>query len=294
MQKVVFFNKEIEIREHYCQLNSLPSSKIEEPYVNIYISITNVCNASCAFCCSKKVNKVITNFDFEKFKEIILEINKKVRINKCSFTGGEPTLEFQTLIKCLEFVKSIDKNIFTVINTNGINLNKLSPYLHLINSIALSRHHYNDETNFKIFNNFNLPITEDISEFPDKSKLHLSCNLIKEYVGNPQEVVNYLEWVSTIGCYDVGFVSLMQVNNYCKNNFVDFKSLSFEDINNVFITKNWNFGNLCRCRNYNYISQNAEIIDVYSRYYVSPTYNGSALVFDGEYLRLGFDGEIVY
>lgn len=294
MNEVTIFNKKIQLREHYCQLDNFTPLKIPKPYINLYVNITNLCNATCKFCCNQDKNQKIITFNFEKFKKIISEVNKNVRINKCSFTGGEPTLEFEILIKCLTFVKSINKNIFTVINTNGVNLNKLSPYLYLIDSIALSRHHYDDQTNFKIFNNFNLPTTKDISNFPDKSKLHLSCNLIKEYIGNSQEIVNYLEWVSITGCYDVGFVSLMQINDYCKNNFIDFKALNFENIDNVFITKNWNYNNLCRCRNYNYISKNAEIIDVYSRYYVNPTYNGSTLVFDGEYLRLGFNGEIIY
>ena len=198
------------------------------------------------------------------------------------------------LIECLKFVKTLDKNIFTVINTNGYKLNSLIPYLNLIDSIALSRHHYDDKINNEIFKIIDTPTTTDIINFPNKTKLHLSCNLMKKYIGTSDEVVNYLEWASKSGCSDVGFVSLMKVNDYCEENFVDFKSLNFEDIDNVFITKNWNYKNLCRCRNYNYISTNANIIDVYSRYYVNLQYNGSSLVFDCEYLICGFNGDIIY
>lgn len=293
MYTINIFNKEIKLRDYYCQRDDLSPCKIDVPYTNIYISLTNQCNAKCEFCCNNHIGEKC-NFDIEKFKTIIATLNKIVRIHKCSFTGGEPSLTKNTLVDCLTFVKNINKEIFTVVNTNGTNLKLLENNLQYIDSIALSRHHYNDSINEIIFQNQLLPTTQDISQFPDKSKLHLSCNLIKEHIGNINEVLNYLEWVSTTGCYDVGFVSLMQVNNYCKENFVDFKDLNFENTDNVFVIKNWNYQNLCRCRNYNYIAKNAEILDVYARYYVNPNYSGNALVFDGQYLRLGFNGEIIY
>ena len=86
----------------------------------------------------------------------------------------------------------------------------------------------------------------------------------------------------------------MPANDYCKEQFVDFKDISFEQIQDVFITKNWNYENLCRCRNYIYIAENTEIVHVYSRYYKNPSYSGSALVFDGQNIRLGFNGEVLF
>lgn len=294
MFDVKIFNKEIKFRDHYCQLDDSQPLKVREPYTNVYVSLTNSCNALCKFCCNEVNKNNYTNFNFKKFQEIINHINDKMNIHKCSFTGGEPTLQINQLFNCLEFIKETNNNIFTVINTNGTHLDELKNMLPLINSIALSRHHYNDDINFKIFQNKLVPTTNDIANFPDKTKLHLSCNLMKDYIGTPEEVIKYLEWVSTTGCDDVGFVSLMTANKYCKEQFIDFKDLDFENTNSVFITKSWNYQNLCRCRNYNYIAQNAEIIDVYARYYVNSKYSGNALVFDGEYLRLGFNGEIIY
>ena len=293
MYTVKIFDKEIQVRDHYCQLNNLPLQKIKEPYINIYVSMTNFCNANCMFCCNEDNRHTNIKFDIHKFKNIIQELNQTIKINKCSFTGGEPTIQFKLLADSINFVKQVDSSIFTVVNTNGTRLKMLTEILPFIDSVALSRHHYNDEMNKKIFNNDFVPTTKDIAEFPDKNKLHLSCNLIKEYIGSANEVVKYLEWVSTTGCSDIGFVSLMPANEYCKANFVDFKDLHFEEINNVFITKNWNYNKLCRCRNYNYIAQNSEIIDIYARYYVASEYSGNALVFDGQNLRLGFNGEII-
>ena len=86
----------------------------------------------------------------------------------------------------------------------------------------------------------------------------------------------------------------MPANEYCKERFVDFNELSFENIQDVFVTKNWNYENLCRCRNYVYIANNAEIVEVYSRYYKNPSYSGNALVFDGQNIKLGFNGEVLF
>ena len=291
---VTIFNKEIQVRDHYCQLDNNEPANVEEPYINVYVNITNICNAKCKFCSNEHNRENVTAFNFEKFKNALTEINDKINIHKVSFTGGEPTICIETLKKCLKFTKELNPNIFTVINTNGYRLNELIDVLDYINSIALSRHYYDDDINRQIFGLTKVPDETTIYRFPDKSKLHLSCNLIKDYICNSEEVVKYLEWASKIGCLDVGFVSLMPANEYCKERFVDFNELSFENIQDVFVTKNWNYENLCRCRNYVYIANNAEIIEVYSRYYKNPSYSGNALVFDGQNIRLGFNGEVLF
>ena len=75
-----------------------------------------------------------------------------------------------------------------------------------------------------------VPNEDEIIAFIGKQKLHLSCNLMKDYIGTPEEVVRYLDWASKIGCLDIGFVSLMPANNYCKEQFVDFNDLKFEEV----------------------------------------------------------------
>ena len=294
MFTVSIFNKEIQVRDHYCQLDSNPPTNVREPYINVYVNITNICNAKCKFCSNECNKNNISAFDFEKFKKALKEINETINIHKVSFTGGEPTICIETLKKCLKFTKELNNNIFTVINTNGYRLKELSEVIDYIDSIALSRHHYDDVINQQIFGLTKVPDETTILNFANKSKLHLSCNLIKDYICNSEEVVKYLEWASKMNCLDIGFVSLMPANEYCKEQFVDFNELNFEQIPDVFITKNWNYENLCRCRNYIYMADNAEIVEVYSRYYKNPSYSGNALIFDGQNIRLGFNGDILF
>lgn len=291
MYQINLFGKTINLRSEHCSKNGENPLKVDELYVNIYVQMTKACNANCEFCAFK--NKHIP-FDSEKFEYILRYIDSAVQINKVSFTGGEPTIQFDKLICCLIYTKQVDKNIFTVINTNGYRLKDLDRWTNYINSIALSRHHYNDEINNKILG-FTAPSKQSIIDFKNKDVLHFSCNLIKGYINNTQKVIKYLDEVSKLGVFDVGFVSLMKVNDYCKKHHIDFNFLDFSNYKNIFINKEWNNKDYCRCRNYLYASEYSDnIVKVYSRYYVDKTNCESQLVFDGQYLRDGFNGEIIY
>ena len=78
--------------------------------------------------------------------------------------------------------ESTGYKVFTVVNTNGSNIDKLGTISQYIDSISLSRHHYNDIKNTEIFKSNKVPSETLIQAFPDKTKLHLSCNLIKNYI----------------------------------------------------------------------------------------------------------------
>jgi MoaA/NifB/PqqE/SkfB family radical SAM enzyme len=235
-------------------------------------------------------------FDFEKWKYCIDEIMDKLGIFKASFTGGEPSLEFDNLVKCLEYLKSKDENIFTIINTNGSNLDKLIG-LDCLDNIALSRHSIDDLENQKIFGATVIPNLEQIKEFPEKEKLHLSCNIVKGYVDSDEKIKEYLEKCSEIGVRDVGFVSLMPINDYAKEHNIDFSDIKFE-FNNRFIVNQY-FDRIkdnkcvCKCRNYMYLGQNGQVVTAYSRYYVDNTCSDGAVVFMDNNLRQGFTGEII-
>jgi hypothetical protein len=109
---------------------------------------------------------------------------------------------------------------------------------------------------------------------------------------------NYLEFCDSVGVSDVGLVSLMKVNDYCKDRFIDFNDIK-DNINrqkkkNLFNNINWNRGNDCRCANYLYISNRANVIKLYSRYYCNSKNVSSQLVYDINTFKDGFNGRIIY
>lgn len=288
------FDKYVEVKDISCGMNGNPGHPYSDTRINVYTCLTHICNTNCSFCnyhCGDSVK-----FDFEKWKYCIDEIMDKLGIFKASFTGGEPSLEFDNLVKCLEYLKSKDENIFTIINTNGSNLEKLIG-LDCLDNIALSRHSIDDIENQKLFNSTVVPELELIRNFPEKEKLHLSCNIVKGYVDSDEKIKDYLEKCSEIGVRDVGFVSLMPINDYAKEHSIDFSDIKFE-FNNRFIVNQY-FDRIkdnkciCKCRNYMYLGKNGQVVTAYSRYYVDNTCSDGALVFMDNNLRQGFTGEVI-
>ena len=272
----------LQTASHYCRLNDEPLKKIEMPSVNVYVRLSNACNANCDFCSFHGERKT---FNEEKFMRLLANLRRKIKINKLSFTGGEPTLDFPLFQKMLEFVNILDSDIFTVVNTNGLHLlelNKLN-----INSVALSRHHYDDKINASIFK-AKTPSSDNIKNY-NNDNLHLSCNLIKNYIDSDEQIMKYLDWCDSVNVKDVGFVGLMLANDYCKEHFV-----STDIIHNMkrFIkTKTYSKqdGNkiTCKCSNFLYGGNN--LISVYCRHYVCDN-NESVVVYDCDTFKNGFNG----
>ena len=88
---------------------------------NMMIEITNVCNQSCPICEASIGRREKTIMPIELGLNIIKGLIDE-GVTSISFTGGEPTLCWDNLIKFLKFCK--EQNILTRLYTNGITLNK--------------------------------------------------------------------------------------------------------------------------------------------------------------------------
>ena len=293
--KIKLFDSFVEIKDITCGMNGNPGLPYTDTRLNLYTCLSHVCNTNCPFCIYNY--KDDESFDFEKWKVCVTEIVKTTGIFKASFTGGEPSLDIERLVKCLDYLKSVDSKIFTIINTNGSNLEKLKGIKSLDN-IALSRHSMHDDENFELFGNKNVPTKDIIANFPEKEKLHLSCNLIKGYVDSFDKIIDYLEECSKLGVRDVGFVSLMPVNDYAREHQIDFSDIPIK-VSNRFIINQY-FDRMvedkcvCKCRNYMYLANNGNVVTAYSRYFVDRNYSDGTLVFMDNKLKQGFTGSVIY
>lgn len=286
----------ITFKKHKCSLNGNAGKEISNKYVNIYVKITDSCNASCKFCeYGNKDPKF--KFNLKRFKQIILEIKRSyIDINKVSFTGGEPTTNLEDLQDAISFVRRNLRATFIVVSTNGYKLNSLVPIYKKsrINSIALSRHHFHNTTNEEIFGTKSVPDFKEIQEVQKVTKnIHLSCNLIREYVDSQNKLARYMYHASKFGLYDIGFVDLMPVNEFAKSHFVDFsKNIQ---LNSKLICCNfkWEYDGICKCNNYLYLPKSGSKV---TKFYIRQRTKqdvpvGSNVVFDGEYLRENFGGQ---
>jgi organic radical activating enzyme len=289
----------LNIRDNYCQLFNYPITKIDNPYINLTIRFKG-CNANCNFC--TYMNSA-NNFNFDKYKNIINYIvnDKKIPINNFNFTGGEPTLNFDLFKEVYDITtKIVKKETKITIHTNGLNLDKLmtnkSIYEKLYH-ISLSRHHYNDDINNNIFKTTTIS-NKDIKKLQKKIKnkniLNLSCNLIKGYIDNNEDIIKYMDNAVNMDIKLIGFITLMDNNQYSIENYVPF---NFKINEKYFtMTKEWKNENICKCNNFLYLSDKYEkILKVYNKHLlVNDIKNTNNLTFDGENLMIGYNGKIIY
>lgn len=267
------------------------------PFVNLYVKVTNGCNAHCHFC-SNSGNCNASAFNLSKLFDCIEEVNRSgIRLNRICLTGGEPSLCYDRANEIIKFIQSSSECSATQLqlNTNGLSVNAQRLMRHnRLDVISVSLHHYDT---CRLEEIYGCTIDTEIANYPgvDSRKLNVSCNLIRGYIDNADEVKKYLDLVATRGILTVGFVSLMKMNDYCRERFIDYSEIDFDSIPNLILTRERHHETHCKCRNYVYRPENGEMVEVYMRENLAPEYCASSLLFDGENLRQGFNNDnIIY
>lgn len=92
------------------------------------IAITTYCNLHCPYCFANEMieTEQKNNIEISRFKEIVNWLtNNPTPIGRIGIIGGEPTLhpKFNEILEYLEKI-SLEKNIPSILFTNGIYLNK--------------------------------------------------------------------------------------------------------------------------------------------------------------------------
>lgn len=294
MSTIKLFGREIPIRTHYCSLFGETPDKVDEPSVTLYVR-TKFCNAKCQFCTFANTAE---KFNEKKYIDVLKTISSQIKIKKIAFTGGEPTLYWEQFKSMVNIAKEISPSSVLTMNTDGLRLIRLfeDPISKNFNNIHISRHHFNDDINNEIFKT-KTPKSEDLKYVQtltdNKSQIQLSCNLINGYIDSKEKLFDFLEWTNNLEINNVGFVSLMPVNQYSRDNFITFnmKDLINERFN---VSKEWSYKNSCHCTNYVYIPENVrKPIRVYHKNTFAPFDIQEIIIFDGENVKLGFDGEII-
>lgn len=293
--EIRLFGNIISIKRRGCNYGSQPSTMIP-PAVNLFVKVTNGCNAHCAFCSNAGCGGINAEFDYDKLWRIVDELRaNKILVNRVNITGGEPATVPDVVNRILEqaSVKQYD-NIHLHLNTNGVLPASQALMRHpRWNSISMSLHHYDRE---KLSDIYGITISKTSLAFEniDLERINASCNLIRGYIDNSTEVEKMLRFAISLGLPRLGFVALMKVNDYCREHYVDFDEIDFETIPHLYFTESRNRGANCKCSNYLY-NHNGRILEVYMRNYANPNYCESSLMFDGQYLRQGFhDDNIIY
>jgi molybdenum cofactor biosynthesis enzyme MoaA len=290
-----FKGRQIAVKEFDCRIGTIRPKHIE-PYVNLFVKVTNGCNARCLFCSNAGCESPARPFDITKFVDIVCELRERnIRINRINITGGEPSVVSPLVVRLLEACCEPElDDIHLHLNTNGLLPQSQDLMRHARwNSISMSLHHYDRA---KLSELYGCRIPEEAFRFDgiDRKILNASCNLIRGYIDCAAEAHRMLDHVLDLGITRIGFVALMAVNSYCRERFVDLEELRLDEIPHVYFMKSMSRGSDCKCSNYLY-NHNLKILEIYMRNYANPAYCESSLVYDGVYLRQGFHSDnIIY
>ena len=269
--KIKINNKNYEIEPFKCHKN-------HDGKFPFYINITNACNAKCEFCSNSK--KDAKDLNYKELKEILEKIHDK--ISRFAISGGEPLLDSKKLKKVLDIINPY--NIMITINTNGYfleqNVDLLNQYKN-IKSIQLSRHHYEDELNNKLFKVDTIPLKK-IKDLKLNATININCLLIKGYIDSLEKVYKYLDILhEETNITELGFISMMKVNDYTKENYIDYHILLdelnkekpvFYNNKNFYLDQNTvevellKDDNRCSCANYIYVTKDKKQMHLFFRY----------------------------
>ena len=269
MKTIRLFEKELIINN--CLCGPTPESKLEvNPALRLYIKINDECNANCKFC----VNENSCNFgkiDLEKLEYVIRYLNDKNILHSIGITGGEPMLNPDKLNILINLIFKINPNIEVQINTNGVNLLKLLEFERVddLESIHISRHHYDDKINREIFNSNSIATSNDIATLQegliDKKIININTLVMKDYINSLKEIKKMLDHVGDMDVYKNGFVSLIKCNDYAKEQFINFNSI-FENLDDSFyLGHHFYHGHICECIDGMYLTNKNKLVEFYAR-----------------------------
>lgn len=269
MKKIELFGHELIVRDSLCTTNT-DVLKIVNPSLRLYIKLTDVCNANCLFCANGET-KDFGDIDFSKLEFIIRYLLDKNLLHGISITGGEPMVNPDKMNDLLNLIYGIEPNMEVAISTNGFNLREFvnMEYVNNLESIHISRHHYEDRINENIFGSKLVANTDDIiyllESLDDKRIININTMVMKGYINNLSSIKKMLDYVGDIGVYKNGFVSLMKCNDYSKEHFINFNDIFNSLDENFFLGHHFYSGEYCECVDGLYLSSNNKLVEYYAR-----------------------------
>lgn len=269
MKTINLFGHDIIVRDTLCSTDP-KDLKVVDPSLRLYIKLTDACNADCLFCANRE-SRDFGNLDFRKLEFVIRYLLDKKLLHGISITGGEPMMNPDKMNMLLNLIYGIDPNMEVAISTNGYNLRSFLDMEHVnkLESIHISRHHYDDEVNYSIFGSRDVASTEDIialqEGLDDKRIININTLVMKDYIEDLASIKRMLNYVGDVGIYKNGFVSLMKCNQFSKDHFINFNDIFSSLDESFYLGHHFYNGEYCECVDGVYLTDNERMVEFYAR-----------------------------
>ena len=221
MSDIELFGKNYDIKDFICNGKDEYVLK-DHPGVILYVRISNNCNGNCKFCLNCN-NTSYSDIDLDKLKFIVKYLFDKKILSTVTITGGEPMLNPDKLNETINAIVSVVPNIKISVSTNGTNLEKFINFDNIKNveAIHISRHHFDDKINFEIIGT-NTITSEKIKMVQSMlNNIIINTVMIKGYIDSLEKVFIMCKYAQSLGVKRLHLVSLIDYNEYCKENYVD-------------------------------------------------------------------------
>ena len=166
------------------------------------------------------------------------------------------------------YCKTKSNNIIIYFNEEA-NSTKCIYYINALESIHISRHHYEDDVNNRIFKSDKVAQAQDIITFQqgleDKKIVNINTLVMKDYISNLEEIKKMLDHVGELGVYKNGFVSLMKCNAYAEQQFINFNDIFSHLDGSFFKGHHFYHREYCECLDGIYLSSYYKLVEFYAR-----------------------------
>lgn len=302
-REINILGKPITVKNYICSADGINyKEKPENIKLQLFVNMLTFCPANCRFCVAKNT-KQDKKIDIDKFKSVMKLLKAEDRIRGIKITGGEPFYDIELLNEVISAIYDIfGYQMEVAISTNGTgleNLKKIKDLEH-IETIHLSRHHYDDNVNRELFGNIkNIPdkksLKNIIGSVSYKDIFVLNCILLKDYINSSDEAHKFMDFAIDIGAPKVGFMTCSQVNGYAKEQSIPYEAVIKEDDPALLFTRGFFDYDYCHCSDGVYSSEDGRIVEFYGKSTKMEDYAYCrGLVYDADdHLKDGFGGNII-
>ena len=269
MEKQVF-NEKIDIKDYFCSSSKTNNPLAANPTLRLYVKVTDDCNAKCDFCVNE-TSRDNGKIDLVKLEDVVRYLYANNLLHGVSLSGGEPMVYPDKVNDIINMIYRIDPNIEVQLSTNGLNFRKLLEFenINRLESIHLSRHHYDDEINYNIFRSRKVASENDIMSvqegLEDKKIININTLVMRSYIDTLKEIKKMLNHVGRLGVYKNGFVSLMKCNEFARDRFINFNEIFNNLDNDFFLSHHFYSKQYCECVDGLYLTPEAQLVEFYAR-----------------------------
>ncbi len=262
----------LRVKSYICSRDGGPyREKPEKVRLQLTIVASDRCNARCPFCIAGQEHPFAA-LDPDLLPPVLELLREENAVRGVSVTGGEPCLDMDRLDRIIRTVFDIlGPDTQVTLNTNGTGIGRLGSLRDLtrIDTIHVSRHHWLDAVNDRIFG-CPMPAGEALGEAiravgcPDL--FVLNCILLRGAVETPEDAHRYLDFAIRCGAGKAAFITPTAVNPWTAERRVSFDDVLRDDDPQLLFTRAFKDYTWCRCRDGVYVSPQGRLIEFYGRH----------------------------